>query len=74
MWTFIEKFFIGASWRTSVAGWVCLGYAGLGAAKALLDGDASTSPSVDEVVAAAAGVGLIAARDNGVSSKAAGAK
>ncbi len=74
MWTFIERQLLGASWRTSIAGWVCLGYAGLGAVKALLDGDPSTSPSVDEIVAAAAGVGLIAARDNGVSSKAAGAQ
>lgn len=63
MWTWLESNLIGKSWRTSVAGWVCLAYAIIGAARALLDGDPSTSPAFDEIVTAAAGIGLIAARD-----------
>ena len=74
MFQFVERLFLGASWRTSIAGWVCLIAAIMQGAKALLDGDPSTSPSIEAIVAAAAGVGLIAARDNGVSSKSAGAK
>lgn len=74
MMQLIERLFIGASWRTSIAGWVCLIAAIATGAKALLDGDPSTSPSIEAIVAAAAGVGLISARDNTVTSKAAGAR
>lgn len=64
MWKWLESHLLGQSWRTSVAGWVCLAYAALGAAKAILDGDPATSPAMDEIVTAAAGLGLIAAKDS----------
>lgn len=63
IWNMIERVFLGASWRTSVAGWLCLAVAAMTAGQALLDGDAATSPSLEALVAAAAGVGLIKARD-----------
>lgn len=63
LWGFIESKLLGASWRTSLAGWVCLIAAISSAASALLDGNPETVPSIEAIVTAAAGVGLIAARD-----------
>lgn len=61
------------SWRTTVLG----GAVFLGAlarfVSALFDGDASTVPDFDAVLAAGAGLGLMFARDNGVTSEQAGA-
>jgi len=52
------------SWRTTVLGIVTILGAVAGVLKALLDGDPSTMPDFASAFAAiAAGVGLIAARD-----------
>jgi hypothetical protein len=57
------------SWRTTFAGIVTIIIAILGAAKALLDGDATTNPDYPSIIAAiTAGLGLIKARDNVVTS------
>lgn len=63
------------SWRTTLAGIVVALAALFTAAGALLDSDPATNPNWTMVMAevAAAG-GLIAARDNGVSSESVGAK
>jgi len=63
------------SWRTTGLG-ICTIVAALaGAGKVLLDGDPSTSPDWATVIAAiTAGIGLIAARDNGKTSEQVGAK
>lgn len=58
------------SWRTTFAGITTIVIAILGAAKAILDGDATTNPDYPAVIAAiTAGLGLIKARDNVVSSE-----
>jgi hypothetical protein len=63
------------SWRTTALG-ICSILAAIAAAgKALLDTDPTTNPDWGLLVAAiTAGVGLIVARDNRVTSEQAGAK
>lgn len=63
------------SWRTTGLG-VCTILAAVAAAgKALMDGDPSTNPDWGTTIAAiTAGIGLIAARDNKVTSEQAGAR
>lgn len=62
------------SWKTTVTG-VCAILAALaGAVKLLVDNDPASNPDWVAVASAiAAGIGLIAARDNGVTSERAGA-
>ena len=62
------------SWRTTVLGALAVGGAVITFGKALLDGDPATVPDFDAVLAAFAGIGLLFARDNKVSSESAGAK
>ena len=63
------------SWKTTVMGVCAILVAVAGAVKMLVDNDPSTNPDWTAVCAAvAAGVGLIAARDNKVTSEDAGAK
>jgi hypothetical protein len=63
------------SWRTSVAGLGAI-FVSVGAAlTAMFDNDPLTNPEWGVVIAAIiAGVGLLSARDNKVSSEQAGAK
>lgn len=61
--------------KTTILGIFTILIAVLAAAKAFLDGDASTVPDWSATITAiTAGIGLIAARDNSVSSEQAGAK
>jgi hypothetical protein len=63
------------SWRTTTAGIAAIVAALATAAVALFDADPLTTPDWGAVGAAfLAGVGLLAARDNKVSSEQAGAK
>jgi len=64
-----------ASWRTTGLG-ICTIVAAVAAAgKAFLDGDPSTNPDWGTTIAAiTAGIGLIFARDNKVTSEQAGVK
>ncbi len=63
------------SWRTTVTGILTILVAVAAAGKAFFDGDPSTVPNWEAVIAAViAGVGLISARDNKVSSEEAGIK
>jgi hypothetical protein len=63
------------SWRTTTAGIAAIVAALATAAVALFDADPLTTPDWGAVSAAfMAGVGLLAARDNKVSSEQAGAK
>lgn len=62
------------SWRTTVLGWLALIAAVVAGGSALLDDDPNTTVNFQEIAAALTGVGLIAARDNKVSSESAGAK
>jgi hypothetical protein len=65
----------GGSWRTTVAGVAAIVVAVGTAVTALFDNDPVTIPDWGAVAAAVmAGLGLIAARDNRVSSERAGAK
>jgi hypothetical protein len=58
------------SWRTTTTGILAIVIAIAGAVKAELDGDVTTTADWGAVAAAIiAGVGLIAARDNRVSSQ-----
>lgn len=62
------------SWRTTTTGVLAILAALIGAAQALIDGNPATNPDWTSIAAAImAGVGLITARDNGVTSEAAGA-
>jgi hypothetical protein len=63
------------SWRTSLAGLGAILVAAGDTLKALMDGNPATNPDWAMVVAAiSAGLGLIFARDNKVTSEQAGAK
>jgi drug/metabolite transporter (DMT)-like permease len=63
------------SWKTTTAGIAAIVAALATAVGALFDADPVTMPDWGAVAAAVmAGVGLIAARDNGVTSERAGAK
>lgn len=63
------------SWKTTTGGVAAIIIAISGAVQLLTDGDALTNPDWNSVVAAVvAGVALIAARDNNVTSEKAGAK
>jgi hypothetical protein len=63
------------SWKTTTAGIAAIVAALATAVGALFDADPVTMPDWGAVAAAVmAGIGLIAARDNGVTSEQAGAK
>ena len=63
------------SWKTTVFGVCAILTAVAGAVKLLVNNDPATNPDWTAVCAAvAAGIGLIAARDNGVSSEDVGVK
>jgi len=63
------------SWQTTATGVLAIVVAIGGAVQLLLDGDAVTNPDWNAVaVAVTAGIGLIFARDNAVTSETAGAK
>lgn len=49
--------------RTTILGWLVLVSALLGAVMAFIDGDPSTNPNFEAIMAALAGVGLITAKD-----------
>lgn len=68
------KKLLSGSWRTTFAGIVLGLTILLGQAGAVLDNDPRTSFSFDQVLAGLAAMGLgFSARDNGVTSEAAGA-
>jgi hypothetical protein len=63
------------SWKTTAAGIVAGLSILLAQASTLLDDDAKTNPSFSEIIAALGMLGIgYFARDNGVTSKAAGAE
>ncbi len=65
---------MNASWRTATAGILAILAALIGAAQSLIDSNPATNPDWSSLtVAVMAGIGLIKARDNKVSSEAAGA-
>jgi hypothetical protein len=62
------------SWKTSVTGIASVLIAVAGAVQLIFDGDPATNPDWNVTVAAVvAGIGLMTARDNSVTSEAAGA-
>lgn len=66
---------MGPSWRTSAAGLAAILTAGGTAITALVDNDPLTNPDWAALIAACiAGIGLLLARDNRVSSEQAGAR
>jgi hypothetical protein len=63
------------SWKTSLAGIATIGVVVFAALEAQFDGNPLTTANWGAVVASViAGIGLLAARDNNVSSEEAGAK
>jgi hypothetical protein len=63
------------SWKTTVAGIAGIVIAIASCVQSLFDGDPATVPNYEIALAAViTGLGLIFARDNNVSSEAAGAK
>jgi peptidoglycan/LPS O-acetylase OafA/YrhL len=63
------------SWKTSAAGIAAIVVAIASCVQAAFDGDPATTPNYEVAIAAIiTGLGLIFARDNGVSSESAGAK
>ena len=64
-----------SSWKTTVAGIAAILVAGGTLVQAIFDGNPATAPNYEATIAAiAAGIGLLFARDNDVSSEKAGAK
>jgi hypothetical protein len=64
-----------SSWKTTATGILSILAVLASAGVALLDGNPTTNPDWAVIAAAVmAGLGLIAARDNGVTSEQAGAK
>ena len=64
-----------ASWKTTTAGIASIVVAVASCVQAHFDGDPATVPNWEVAVAAImAGIGLMFARDNGISSERAGAK
>lgn len=63
------------SWKTTVTGVLTIVVALASAAKMMFDSDPATNPDIPTVITAiTAGIGLITARDNNVSSEQAGVK
>lgn len=63
------------SWKTTTTGVLAIISALVGAAQVLLDGNPATNPDYAVLVPAIlAGIGLITARDNNVTSEDVGAK
>jgi len=70
----LERTAMKKSWKTSLAGIAAILTAGGAALTALTDGNPATEPDYAALIAAViAGVGLLFARDNGVTSEQAGA-
>ena len=66
---------LSGSWKTSITGIITIVVAILNALKLLVDGDPTTNPDWSLLIASiTAGLGLLFARDNNVSSESAGAK
>lgn len=70
----IKNYIDMKSWKTTVTGIAVLIGAVSMALIALLDGNPATTVDFDAILAALAGLGLLAARDNNVTSEEAGAK
>lgn len=62
------------SWKTTTAGVLAIVAAVAMAVSAYLDGDPATVPDWESAVAGLAGIGLLFARDNKVTSEQAGAR
>lgn len=70
----LERMHMKKSWKTSLAGIAAILTAGGAALTAITDGNPSTEPDYAALIAAVmAGIGLLFARDNGVTSEEAGA-
>lgn len=66
---------LSGSWKTSMAGIVAIVTAILNVVNLLMDGNPATNPDWTLTISAImAGIGLVFARDNGVTSKQAGAE
>jgi hypothetical protein len=66
---------MNGSWKTSAAGIAAIVVAIASCVQAAFDGDPATTPNYEVAIAAViTGLGLLFARDNGVSSESAGAK
>ncbi len=63
------------SWKTTTSGIIAIIVAVCGAASVLIDADPTTNPDFSSLIASIiAGIGLISARDNKVTSENVGAK